>query len=584
MQFRYQYHGTTQVADSASAQRFDFAPDLLRSPVAFDAVLRREGSAHWQVREALSALHDVVVSDLRTRGRDPAAYKAWLANNEQHMLAQFMQRGKGVKAKLDATWAELHALQRRKAGVLGPFYRARSNYFNWLYTANRDAWFVLDPVITVHPDRVLFEAFSQDESTYCAVSISHDAFARTGAMAYGTTNIDYSVSLYEEFQKIRDYRDTRLAIDPAGFSVQAEGDTALREEKIDLPDSWLSGFLQVSSASALPATVLDLHPMDLHSLLSALRQHREKSGPRALRIELAPHAAPTLVLEPWNLRLPTRRSQLVGAPISAPQTIRLWGRRRLLTLERLIAVAQRVRVHLLGTGMPSFWVIETGAVTVTLGLSGWTSNDWASAAKFALLAPRHALPQTKLAAVAQALQSRWMASVDELSASTQLTTSEVRAALTAWAQAGRAVFDLPSQRWAWRELLREPLAPDQLRLASPEEDEAVAIVASQRVQVERIDFAQGHARIAGQVPTGAHTHQTVLELSGDDALTDARCDCNHYQQNALRRGPCVHMLALRLMAQSPLDAARAQQAQDQAAASATGLEAATAAPAQGAST
>ena len=81
-------------------------------------------------------------------------------------------------------------VKRRKAGVLGPFYRARSNYFNWLYTANRDAWFVLDPVITVHPERVLFEAFSQDESTYCAVSISHDAFARTGAMAYGTTNID----------------------------------------------------------------------------------------------------------------------------------------------------------------------------------------------------------------------------------------------------------------------------------------------------------------------------------------------------------------------------------------------------------
>ena len=132
MQFRYQYHGTTQVADSASAQIFDFAPDLLRSPVAFDAVLRREGSAHWQVREALSALHDVVVSDLRTRGRDPVAYKTWLANNEQHMLAQFMQRGKGVKAKLDAAWADLHALQSRKSEVLGPFYSARAKYFNWL--------------------------------------------------------------------------------------------------------------------------------------------------------------------------------------------------------------------------------------------------------------------------------------------------------------------------------------------------------------------------------------------------------------------------------------------------------------------
>ena len=35
------------------------------------------------------------------------------------------------------------------------------------------------------------------------------------------------------------------------------------------------------------------------------------------------------------------------------------------------------------------------------------------------------------------------------------------------------------------------------------------------------------------------------------------------QQNALRRGPCVHMLALRLVAQQPLDSARAQQAKAQ---------------------
>lgn len=557
MEFRYQYHGKTQVDDGAAAQHFAFAPDLLRPRVAFDAVLRRDGLTHWPVREALSALHDVVVSDLRARGRDKTAYKAWLAENEQQLLARFMQRGADVQARLDELMRELQAVMRQKSGVIGPFLQAQGKYFNWLYTANRDAWFVLDPVITVHPGRVLFEAFSQDESSYCAVSISHEAFARTGEMAFGTTNIDYSASLYEEFQKIRDYRDTRLALDPEGFAVQAEGDPERREEKIELPDSWLQGFLQVSSAAALPATVLELHPMDLHSLLSALRQRRETAGPRALRIELAPNAAPTFVLEPWNQRLPTRRSQLAGAALAEPQLIRLWGRRRLLTLERLIAVAQRVRVHLLGTGMPSFWVIELGAVTVTLGLSGWTSNDWASAARFALLAPRQALPQTALAAVAQALQTRWMASVDELASSTRLGAGDVRAALTAWAQAGRAVFDLAEGRWAWRELLREPLTPGQLRLASPEEDEAVAIVASGGVTVQRITLAEGFARVAGQVRADTRTHDTVLELSADDALTDARCDCNRYQQNALRRGPCVHMLALRLAAQAPLDAERA---------------------------
>ena len=107
MQLRYQYHGSTTVSDGAQAQAFAFAPDLLRPQVAFDALLRRDGHAHWQVREALSALHDVVVSDLRTRGRDKTAYQAWLADNEQHLLARFMQRSTQLKTKLDAAQREM---------------------------------------------------------------------------------------------------------------------------------------------------------------------------------------------------------------------------------------------------------------------------------------------------------------------------------------------------------------------------------------------------------------------------------------------------------------------------------------------
>ncbi|MFD2450742.1 hypothetical protein [Ideonella paludis] len=101
---------------------------------------------------------------------------------------------------------------------------------------------MLDPVITVHPERLLFEAFSQDESSYCAVSVKHDVFDRVGEMACGTTNIDYSASLFDEFQKIRDYKDTRFRIDPTGFNVTTGTDPSFQESKIDLPDSWVRGF------------------------------------------------------------------------------------------------------------------------------------------------------------------------------------------------------------------------------------------------------------------------------------------------------------------------------------------------------
>ncbi|WP_431050086.1 SWIM zinc finger family protein [Roseateles sp. L2-2] len=552
MQFRYKYYGSTTVDDTSASQAFSFAPDTLRPPVAFDGLLRRDSHAHLAFREALSALHSVVVSDLRYRGRDKSAYRAWLAENEQSMLARFMAQAVDLKQRSEEINTELRSLRQRKIKLLEPFYKAQSAYFSWLFWNNRDAWFVLDPVITVHPERVLFEAFSQDESTYCAVSVRHDVFDRTGEMACGTTNIDYSASLYDEFQKIRDYKATRLQVDPAGFTVATGDDPAFREEKIDLPDSWVRGFLQVSSAMTLPATVVELHPMDLHNLCAVLRQHKERAGPRSLRFELAPNGPARMVLEPWNIELTARRSAIVGAPLTEPRTIRVWGRRRLLTLERLIALATRVRVHLLGTGMPSFWVVDIGDITVTLGLSGWTANDWSDAGRFDLLQPRHEVSDATKLAVAGALQGDWMASAEALCTKTGLPKADVDAALGLWVQAGRAVFDLPTHRYAWRELAREPLPMETLRFAGPEESAALALIHDRRAKLGDILSHGARIVVDGEVKLKDQLFTPRLILNADQQLVDGSCQCNFFRQNRLRRGPCAHMLALRQLAQPRL--------------------------------
>ncbi len=553
MQFRYKYYGSTTVDDSASSQAFSFAPDTLRPPTYFEGLLRRDSHAHLVFREALSALHSVVVSDLRYRGRDPSAYRQWLEANESGLLAQFMQQAQKLKGQADAITRELQQLRERKSILLEPFYKARRRYFEWLYKHHIDAWIVLDPVITVHPERLLFEAFSQDESSYCAVSVKHDVFDRTGEMACGTTNIDYSASLYEEFQKIRDYKATSFKVDPAGFTVATGNDPAFHEEKIDLPDSWVRGFLQVSSAMTLPATVLELHPMDVHNLCSALRQRKERAGPRSLRFELQPGQPARMVLEPWDLAFTARRSAIVGAPLAEPRTVRLWGRRRLLTLERLIALATRVRVHVLGSGMPSFWVVEMGDITVTLGLSGWTSNDWSAAGRFDLLQTRHEVNDGVKRAVAAELQRAWLATPAELATRTGLPRPDVDAALTLWVQAGRAVFDLPTGRYAWRELSREPLPLDTLRFASPEEEQALALVYASGVRVGGIAEEGSRTVVTGRVEERGRAYEPRLVLNADQQLQDAQCSCNFYSQNKLRRGPCAHMLALRLMAQPQLE-------------------------------
>ena len=79
MEFEYAYRGNSAVADTADSTEMSFSPDTKREPTFF----RGELSNSLAFREAISALHDVVVSDLRWKPKDRTAYKEWLAQQEE---------------------------------------------------------------------------------------------------------------------------------------------------------------------------------------------------------------------------------------------------------------------------------------------------------------------------------------------------------------------------------------------------------------------------------------------------------------------------------------------------------------------
>ena len=294
MEFEYRYHGSSAVDSSARATNMSFAPDTKREPTYF----RGELEQSLEFREAISALNAVVVSDLRFKPKDKTAYKAWLAQQEAVNWQQVAVQRSRNAAQVKDLQAELDRLIRTSNDRMSAFYTAKRRYFDYLYKKDLDAWFVLDPVITVHPDEVFFECFSQDESTYGRLGASYEVFKNIGEFACGTTNIDYSADLYNEFQKIRRYKTTLFQVDPSGFEVQTTAEDTFKELKIDLPDSWVRGFLQVSSAMTLPTVSFDLHPMDVHNLCFVLRRHKEQLGPRGMRYELRPGHPISVRFEP----------------------------------------------------------------------------------------------------------------------------------------------------------------------------------------------------------------------------------------------------------------------------------------------
>ncbi len=540
MLFNYRFAGNTTVSSSSYLTGMNFVPDTLRESAWFLGKLNKKIA----FREAISALHDVVVSDLRFKPKDKSAYKEWVEKNEALFLAEYMA-GYDVNlanSRMEQIKTELAEVRLQKEKILAPFYKARQSYFNYLYQKDRDAWIVLDPVITIHPDELFFECFSQDESTYGKLGCNYNVFTAIDDYKCGTTNVDYSTALYEEFQKIREYKDTELKVDPTGFSVATTNEEDYKEIKIDLPDSWVRGFLQVSSAMTLPTIQFDLHPMDIYSICLLLRRFKEKKGPRSLRYVLEPGRPVKIILEPWGKEIICARSVFMG---HQKHEIRTWGRRRLLILERLIPVAKKFTVHLLGTGLPAFYIADLGDVNFTLGLSGWTTNDWSHAGNFDLLAPRLQVDDAIKQKVFNTLKKDWLSTSHQIASTLNIDTAQAAGALSAYTQAGRVIYDLNSKVYRLRELSRETLPFEKLRFSNPQEELAAGILEKQEVKFEAKDLPDDCLQLSGKLKGPRKTFNPLLVIDGDEKIKSAHCDCSYYIENKLYKGPCEHMLAIR---------------------------------------
>lgn len=542
MLFDYKYKGSTSINSSSGSTSMSFAPDTLRHPTFFVGKLNRK----INFREAISALHDVVVSDLRFKPKDRTEYLAWVAEQEKIWLSEYVAQSQieEVRRRITDLKEELDSIYKEKRRVLAPFYNARTKYYKYLYDNDRDAWFVLDPVITVHPDELFFECFSQDESTYGKLSCNYNVFKEINEFECGTTNIDYSATLYGEFQKIRDYKDTDFKIDPSGFEVQTSNENDYKELKIDLPDSWVRGFLQVSAAMTLPATIFNLHPMDIYTICQYLRRFKEKEGPRALRFILEPGQPIKVLFEPWYETVTFHRSVYTG---NVAKTIRIWGRRRLLILERLLPITKTFKVILLGSGLPSFFLADLGDMTFTLGLSGWTANDWSRAGNFDLMAPRGNVDFATQQTIFDTLKETWYESSDNLAKRLDLDSSVIVSSLTSFAQAGKVIYDPRLNVYRVRELSGEPLDMKTLRFGSEKERIANELIDEDNVKI-KTEIRTDYLSINGSVKEGNKRYTVSALIDKDQRLVDGTCECDFYKGNKLKKGPCEHILAVRILA------------------------------------
>jgi hypothetical protein len=565
------YLGKSEVKEVSGGLSVRFSPNLARPKVFFDAEL----ALPLRFREAVSALHAIVVGDLRfSRRGDKAAYQAYQAEQAKQESAMwdaaYLQKAKeiGDVQNLEQDFRRLHRL----------YWRARVKWANELQRDDPELFRHLvpcDPVVTVAPDTVFFECFSKDESSYGYLSVDRGAFRGGQDAGLGTTNVDYSLALFDHFQTLRTYRPTRLLVDPTGFEVKVEGARDYREEKIDLPPSWLRGFGQLQGAMALPCRRVELSVDAVYSILAYLKRHREKTGPRSLRFELTPGRPPVILIEPWGIPIVSRgpsfepevtgpdhggggpyrsapRRSLArggGSPQESTDVIKVWGRRRLSALARVLPLADRIEVRLLGSGLPSVWTVYMGEMRLVLALSGWTANDLTtSGSSLALLAGAER-PDPKLVERLRVyLAERRLASFEAIAMDIGAPREALLAALNRLATEGQLIYDFAAGFYRYREVMPFALADAVIGPESVEVVQGRLLAHAREVKISRREAIEGGKSLAV-----ADVRGTVCEaiFDADGVMKRAKCACSHFYKNGLRAGPCRHLLAMRLELAAP---------------------------------
>lgn len=395
MKVSYQYAGPSSCRQLGEEAVLGFSPDLSRDErVSFRARMKNP----LVFRDAMLMLRQIVMSDMGKKKKERVEFFAWLESeierrileHEKYMptiresLEEDMDKLLKDKLKIEEEIRNLSKLRNEVRKEIDnhsawrDYYQLEREFWKFIKDRDMALWLVLDPVITVHPDQVSFEVFSIDESTYGCLSIDMEEFEMLQPPALGTTNIDFSTGLAKELERLRTYNKLELSINPDGFQVDSGVMPEHIEKKIDLPESWIKGFNQVSCAASLGGIEIELSSVDMYDICCFLRRHKAHKSPRYMKWILEPGQPVKILFEPFG-------KELVLSAVyegERKKEERIWGRKRWLVMERLLPLAKSFKVRLLGFGMPQFIVADMGTMKMTIGFSSWSANDWVKGTAF----------------------------------------------------------------------------------------------------------------------------------------------------------------------------------------------------------
>ena len=195
--------------------------------------------------------------------------------------------------------------------------------------------------------------------------------------------------------------------------------------------------------------------------------------------------------------------------------------------------------------MPSFWSVVKDGVELTIGLSGWTSNDWASKAKFSSFIPTTNVKEELIPIALEAITKSGSTTTADLAKTLSVSVGDASVLLQKLCLQGKAMYDPDRNLYRWRDLFPtlDLYVDDD---SSREMRGALANLKRFKLAKTLDDVKAGVRYLSGTVAFGDEIFKPLLELDLDNRPKYAQCSCPFYNFNKLRQGPCRHMIALLL--------------------------------------
>lgn len=552
MKVGYKYASPSRCTQVNNQATLGLSPDLSRDEkVSFCGKLNHP----LLFRDAMLMLREIVISDTGKKQKERTDYFTWLNEEiERRVKAhkEYMPHVReDLQKQIDSCDSELSSKKNEINQLLNiqrnlkkqidqydawrDYYKIERDFWKFIKDRDYDLWFVLDPVITVHKDQVSFEAFSVDESIYGCLSVSMDEFDLLQTPKLGTTNIDFSAKLEKEMQRFRSYTDVTLSVNPEGFTIDNDIVPEYIEKKIDLPETWIKGFNQVSSAAALSGIELELSPSDMYDICAFLRKHKEKKSPRYMKWILEPGQRVQIVFEPFGTIL-TLNAIYQG---HQRREEKIWGRRRWLVVEKLIPLSKAFYVRILGFGMPQFIRADMGTMQMTVGFSSWSSNDWVKGTAFNIMAGFTGEGCYK--DIYKLMKDKRCLSMEEISAHLPgQKNDKIKSGIGMLFRRGEGYFDIINDKVRFRHLCNAPI---------PEELYEVSGIETDVQKYSKFTFDNMKVRYSHKqefiFTTIYNSDSTEIVIDQDGQITKINCSCRQFKRGERNLSePCAHILAL----------------------------------------